>query len=101
MYSQAKNDLTQLSSGDSSKHLVRRDTRQRKKFRKVFRKKNPNEKRSRQRNSKREKQQKNNRNKTFKKKNGRRTKSEGLRKMTGVEVETKFTEKYLLYSWVV
>ena len=42
MYSQAKNDLRQLSDSNSSKHLVSRDTRQRKKNGKVSRKKNQN-----------------------------------------------------------
>ena len=105
--SQAKNDLRQISKSDSSTHLVRRDTERRKKFRKVSIKKNQNkvknknDKRSRQSNNKREKQTKRCRNKTNKRKNsgyGKRTKPAlaGLRKKTGVEMEMKFSGKYLL-----
>ena len=106
MYSQAKNELRQLSDSNSSKHLV---SRQRKKFRKVSRKKNQNkvkkrsnknDKRSRQSNNKREKQTKRNRNKTNKRKKsgyGKRTKSGGSRKMTGAEINTRFEEVIVLF----
>ena len=107
MYSQAKNDLRQLSDIDSSKHLVSRDTRPRKKFGIVSRKKNQNkvkkisnknDKRSRQ--SKREKQTKRNRNKTNKRKKsgyGKRTKPGGSRKMTGADIETRFGKVIFMF----
>ena len=106
MYSQAKNELRQLSDSNSSKHLV---SRQRKKFRKVSRKKNQNkvkkrsnknDKRSRQSNNKREKQTKRNRNKTNKRKKsgyGKRTKPGGSRKMTGAEIETRFCKAIVMF----
>ena len=105
MYSQAKNELRQLSDSNSSKHLV---SRQRKKFRKVSRKKNQNkvkklnknDKRSRQSNNKREKQTKRNRNKTNKRKKsgyGKRTKPGGSRKMTGADIETRFGKVIFMF----
>ena len=77
MYYQAKYDLRQLSDSKSLKHLVRRDTGPKRKFR--------------QSNNKREKQTKRNRNKTNKRKisgYGKRTKPGGSRKMTGAEIKT-------------
>ena len=109
MYSQAKNDLRQLSDSNSSKHLVSRDTRPRKKFGKVSRKKNQNkvkkisnknDKRSRQSNNKREKQTNRNRNKTNKRKKsgyGKRTKPGGSRKMTGADIETRLGKVIFMF----
>ena len=87
IYSQAKNDLRQLSDSNSLKHLVRRDTGPKRKFR--------------QSNNKKEKQNKrNSRNKTNKRKKsgyGKRTKPGGSRKMTGAEIETRFWKVIVMF----